>query len=303
MSTSSLNHGIVCALWTPLNSSGDPDLDALDRHLDTLLASGITGIMALGSTGRFVNLSADRRERLLIHILKRASGLPVLANISDLDMNVIQRLGAVARDHGAVGVSVLPPWYFELSQSDLIEWFVLSGRASGLPLWLYNFPERTGNTIELNTVREVHEQTEVGGFKQSGADQAFMSELAKLAESKPFAIFAGADDRIAESLKLGAVGCISGLANAVPEAMVKVYDAAKAGDPDSVTGEQELLNSIVERFHLIAFPWNQAAIMEARGLTAGVLPTTMSRISQAHYAQLTKETRAMMVASGVPGLS
>jgi len=303
MSSPSPNHGIICALWTPLDASGEIDLDLLNRHLDFLLGAGIAGIMALGSTGRFPNLDVETRERLLIHILDRAGDLPVVANISDMDLRVVQRLGDVARDHGAAGVSVLPPWYYELPQSDLIEWFVAAGRSARVPLWLYNFPERTGNQIELNTVKEVIGRVSVAGFKQSGANQEFMSELARLAETTPFAIFAGADDQIAESLKLGAVGCISGLANALPDVMVRVYEAVKAGRAQDVARYQDLLTGVVRRFHLIPFPWNQGAIMEARGIGAGALPEVMSRVSRAHFEQLTKETRDMIEACRVSRLS
>jgi 4-hydroxy-tetrahydrodipicolinate synthase len=169
MSIASPSHGIVCALWTPLKDSGEIDYPLLDGHLEFLTGAGLTGIMALGSTGRFLNLPPAQREELLAHILKKTSPLPVIANVSDMDFGVIKRLGAVAREHGATGVSVLPAWYFEQSQMDLIEWFVSGGKAAGLPLWLYNFPECTRNRIEINTVREVWGRVEVGGFKQSGA--------------------------------------------------------------------------------------------------------------------------------------
>ncbi len=303
MSIASPSHGIVCALWTPLKDSGEIDYPLLDRHLEFLKSAGLTGIMALGSTGRFLNLPPAQREELLVHILRQTSPLPVIANVSDLDFGVIKRLGAVAREHGAAGVSVLPTWYFEQSQSDLIEWFVAGGKAAGLPLWLYNFRECTRNHIEINTVREVWERVEVGGFKQSGAQQDFITELAALAQQKPFSVFAGADDRIAESLKLGAVGCISGLANSLPDVMVKVYDAAKAGDVSSAAAGLELLRSVVRRCHLVPFPWNQAAIIEARGLNPGVLPDLMSRVTRAHYAQLKRETLALFIEFGLPRVS
>ena len=130
-----------------------------------------------------------------------------------------------------------------------------------------------------------------------------MTELAPLAEVTPFAIFAGADDQIAGSLRLGAVGCISGLANALPDVMAKVYHAVKADRAEEVVAYQDLLTAVVRRFHLIPFPWNQAAIMEARGLAAGALPDYMSRVSRAHYEQLWNETRALIALSGVPRLS
>ena len=127
--------------------------------------------------------------------------------------------------------------------------------------------------------------------------------MPSISQKKPFAVFAGADDRIAESLDLGAVGCISGLANTLGDVMVKVYDAAKAGDVGAAADDLELLRAAVGRFHLVPFPWNQAAIMEARGLNPGVQPTLMSRVTRAHYAQLKREMQAIFEESGLSRVS
>jgi len=294
------NHGILCALWTPLNGNGDVDLDLLDRHLDWLTTTGLNGLMVLGSTGRFLYLTPEQRETVLRHVIRRTLGvLPVLANVSDLDGGVVASLGRVARESGAAAVSLLPRWYFEEARSDLEEWFVAGAEASGLPLWLYNFPERTGNRIDLNTIRAVCDRVAVGGFKHSGAHQDFLRELAPLARSKGFSLFAGADARIPESLELGAAGCIGGLANAVPDLMVAVYRAAAAGNPGGASAQLEMLRMISQRMHLVPFPLNIAAVMEARGVAAGRLPSNLSRVTLAHYSQLKKEAEALLRGAGV----
>ncbi|HAV63457.1 MAG TPA: hypothetical protein DCY13_13955, partial [Verrucomicrobiales bacterium] len=207
---------------------------------------------------------------------------------------VVARLGSVARDAGAAGVALLPRWFYEQAQPDMEEWFVAAADASRLPLWIYNFPERTGNRVERNTVRSVCERVTVGGLKQSGANQEFIRELAPLARELEFSVFAGADARIPESLELGASGCIGGLANVLPEAMVKVFNATRSGNTALAANELRLLREVDQRMHLVPFPYNVAAVMEARGIPAGVLPPTMSRVTRAHYEQLKKETGAML---------
>ena len=118
--------------------------------------------------------------------------------------------------------------------------------------------------------------------------------------AQPFAVFAGADSQIPEVLRLGAVGCIGGLANVVPEAMVRVYHAAVAGNPESSANDLELLREINLRMHLVPFPINIAAAMEARGLNPGTLPATLSRVTRAHYEQLKREVGELLAAHGVP---
>jgi dihydrodipicolinate synthase/N-acetylneuraminate lyase len=299
MNSPSITHGVVCALWTPLTGAGQPDFPALDRHLEWLATTGIDGLLVLGSTGRFPALPVTVREALIRHVLKQASPLSCLVNISDLDQPAVARLGRVAKESGAGGAAIMAPWFYEQAQADLIEWFVGAGRAADLPLWLYNFPERTGNCIDLGTVKEVMAQVPVGGFKNSGANQELLRELAKLARTSPFAVFAGADAHIPEVLALGAVGCIGGLANAVPEAMVRVYQAAAAGNPHEASPEQELLLEVERRLRLVPFPWNVAAVMAARGLPVGALPATMSRVTHAHYEQLKSEIQGVFREHGL----
>lgn len=300
MSLSQPTQGIVCAIWTPLQSDGNVDYALLDRHLEWLGTTGLNGLMVLGSTGRFPFLSPALRESFIQHLLPRCgNSLPAVVNVSDLEQDVVARLGCVARDAGAQGVAVMPRWFYEQAQPDLEEWYVAAGRAAQLPLWIYTFPERTGNVIHLRTVQAITQRAKVGGFKNSGANYEFIRELAPVARERQFALFAGADARIPESLELGAVGCIGGMANALPEAMVKVFAASRAGNTASAVAELELLRGISERMHLVPFPYNIAAVMEARGIPVGTLPPTMSRVTRAHYEQLKKETQTQLEQTGI----
>jgi len=299
MNSPAITQGIVCALWTPRLFDGRTDLAALDQHLEWLGSTGLDGLLVLGSTGRFPGMPVAERETFTRHVLARVRNLPALVNISHLDLQQVARLGVNAREHGATGVTVLPPWYFEQAQADQVEWFVAAGQAANLPLWLYNFPERTGNRIELNTVKEVISRIPLAGFKNSGAHQEVIRELARLARTHPFAIFAGADARIPESIALGAVGCIGGMANALPECMVRLYQTSKSGGVTDGDSDLELLRAVTQRMHLVPFPMNVASVMEARGLNPGAVPTTMSRVTRAHYEQLKSEVRGLMQDRGV----
>lgn len=300
MKAPSITHGIVCALWTPLDQDGRVLPALAERHLEWLASTGINGLLVLGSTGRFPLLPVTAREAFLRQVLAKAGALPCLVNVSDLEQAEVARLGRAARDSGAVGVAVMTPWYYEQAQADLVEWFVAAGMAASLPLWLYNFAERTGNRIDLGTVKEVLARAPVGGFKNSGAKQELLPELAKLARTQPFAVFAGADAQIPEVLGLGAVGCIGGLANVVPEVMVRVYHAAAAGTPNAAADDLQLLREINLRMHLVPFPINVAAAMEARGLNPGALPATLSRVTRAHYEQLKREVGELLEVHGIP---
>jgi hypothetical protein len=81
---------------------------------------------------------------------------------------------------------------------------------------------------------------------------------------------------------------------------VRVYQACLSGSLDSAGRELSVLREVNQRLHLVPFPMNVAAAMEARGLNAGALPSSMSRVTRAHYEQLKKEVRGLLDRFEVP---
>jgi 4-hydroxy-tetrahydrodipicolinate synthase len=187
--------------------------------------------MPLGSTGEFLYLDPAQRKHLLREVLEQAQGLKTVANISDINPRVVADLGRFAYTTGASAVTVLPPYFYPMAQADLVEFFVQAGDAAKLPLFLYNFPERAGNRISLETVAAVADRVQLAGVKQSGGEFAYQEALVQLGREKGFVVFTGTDTRIVEAMSLGVAGVVSGLANAVPELVVSVYSGVKGHDP------------------------------------------------------------------------
>ncbi|MHB8523109.1 MAG: dihydrodipicolinate synthase family protein [Limisphaerales bacterium] len=284
--------GIVVALWTPTDAVGRLLPDELARNARFLLDRGVHGLMPLGSTGEFLYLSLDQRKELLTKVVGLAGTRPVVANISDIRPAVVAELGQFARQAGAAAVSVLPPWYYQVAQDDLVEFFVRAGEAAGLPLVLYNFPERTGNRIELSTIAAVADRVPLAAIKQSGADFDYHVPLVKLGREKNFSVFTGADTRLADAMALGAAGCISGLANAVPEFLAEIFTAARAGSPQNAQTATGRMAQIGALIGVIPFPLNMAAAMEARGLPVGQPKAVVSPPTRERYRKLVEELRA-----------
>jgi dihydrodipicolinate synthase/N-acetylneuraminate lyase len=263
----------------------------LKSNLDFVMRQGIHGFMVLGSTGGFLYLSLEARKQLLQTVCAYAGGLPIIANISEVNPAVVADLGRYAHDLGVDSVSVLPPWYYPVAQEDLVEFFVRAGEASRLPLCLYNFPERTGNRIALETVAAVADRVPVASIKQSGSEFAYHRELVALGREKNFVVFTGGEIRLAEAMALGATGCVSGLLNAVPELVRDIFDAVRTGD----TGRAERATARIQRVGVLVegleFPLNVAASMAARGLATGQPKTPLSAATRARYDRLVADLR------------
>ena len=280
--------GVFCALWTPTDAEGQLIESTLSANLAFLAPRQLQGLLALGSTGEFLHLDTSRRQRVLEKVAELAAGLRLIINISDLRPTAVAELGRFARSLRVEAVSLLPPYFFPVAQEDLVEFFVRGADAAGLPLFLYNFPERTGNRIALETIAAVAERVPVAGVKQSGNEFPYHRELVALGREKGFVVLTGADTRLPEARAMGVSGCVSGLANAVPEL---VRDAWVGSQLPAENAAAKRLAELGQRIQTVQFPLDVAAAMEARGLGTGAVKSVLSESTQRAYRSLVNDLR------------
>jgi len=288
---STLCDGVFAAFWSPADAAGQLLQEAITANLRFLQGKGLRGLMLLGTTGEFLHLDPATRCQLIESVVRQAGDLTIIANISDIRPRVVVELGRFARSLQIPAAAVLPPYYHALASEDLVEFFVRTGEAVGLPILLYNFPERTGNALTLEIVAAVANRMPILGIKQSGGSFAFHRDLAQLGREKGFVVLTGADTHLVEAMDLGATGCVSGLSDVVPEFVVEVYEAYRAGAPQRAQLARERLKDIGQCIDRVSFPLSIAAAMEARGLPVGTPKAIVSPATQKRYEQLVADLR------------
>lgn len=287
------DRGVIAALWTPTDADGRILEPALKENLEFLRARRIHGLMVLGSTGEFVHLDVATRRQLLASVRALAPSLPAITNVSDVRPATVAELGRTAHALGYEAIALLPPWFFPLAESDLVEFFVRGAEAARLPVFLYNFPERTGHRLTLETIAAVAARVPVAGVKQSGAEFGYHRDLVALGRERGFIVLTGADGRFAEALALGVTGCVSGLANVVPELLGALYAAVPAADAAVVLDLTNRMNAVVRLVETLEFPLNIAAAMAGRGRPTGAPKTIISPATQGRYEALQAGVRQL----------
>ena len=285
--------GILAALWLPTDVDGDLLHAELSRNIAFLKEKGVHGILALGSTGEFPQFDLEQRKRALELVAELAAPLPVIANISDIRPKAVAELGRFARKLGLPAVAIMTPGFFPSSQDDILAHFLHASEASGLPTFLYNFPELTGTRINLETIRAFATRAPMAGIKQSGGEFAYHKDLIALGRELNFNVFSGADTRLPEVFGLGAVGCIGGLVNIAPELMVHLYNVCREGDGKDTATAVERLKKIGTTIDRLTFPLNVAAGMEARGLAPGTPKAIVSPRSRQLYSEIVAELKPL----------
>jgi dihydrodipicolinate synthase/N-acetylneuraminate lyase len=210
--------GAIAAAVTPLRDGG--------RHLDDegfaplvryLVAGGIDGLLACGTTGEGVLLSVDERRSVVESFLAvRPSGFQVAVHAGAQTTSDTVALAAHALAVGADAVAVIAPPYFPLDDDELTRHFVqVADACDPLPFYLYEFIGRSGYAIPLGVIEGVRERSSnLCGLKVS--DTPFSAVEPYLA-IEGMDVFIGSEPLVLQGMQTGAVGAVSGLASAFPE--------------------------------------------------------------------------------------
>ena len=285
--------GIYSAQWIPTDAHGRVDRAALAAHLQFERRAGISGVLALGSTGEFPHFSVEERKHILGIVAEIAAPLPVIANVSDIRPSVAVELGLAAKALGLPAIALMPPPFFPVSQADQLAYFLHVAEHVGLPVMLYNFPELTGKRIDAKTIAAFADRAPMCAIKQSGGEFSYHQELIALGREKGFAVMSGADTRLPEVFKLGGAGCIGGLVNIVPEWMVLIERVCRQGQTGDSTAAAAGMVEVGRIIDQLTFPLNVAAGLEARGFRPGAPKTIVSPESQRIYTKIVDELAAL----------
>ena len=218
--------GIYVAAVTPMTAKSEVDYNTLASFTDGLIASGVDGVIPLGSTGEFYALTPEERRDVLKGTIEAAGGrVPVLAGTNAGSTQDVVSYSRQTEKLGASGLLLAAPFYSLPTLDELYEHFKAVNDAIGIPIMLYNYPGRTGVDLTPDFVERLTALSNIKYIKESTGDVTRVSELIKRLEGR-IEVFCGGDLVPLESFVLGAVGWVGGIANVLPKSHVKLFDLA-----------------------------------------------------------------------------
>jgi dihydrodipicolinate synthase/N-acetylneuraminate lyase len=251
--------GAFVASVTPLRDGGAAvDEEAVGPLVDFLALGGADGVLALGTTGEGILFSREERQAVAGRFLEAADGrLPVIVHCGAQTTADTVALAAHAAEAGAAGVAVIGPPYFAFDDRALVEHFAAAATACApLPFYLYEFAARAGYAVPPESIARLRERApNLVGLKVSDTPwERFEPYLIEGLD-----IFVGPEALIHQGLAAGAIGAVSGLASALPEAVARVVAHPTADGAD----ELGRLRAAVQ-----SFPFHSAlkAILGLRGV-------------------------------------
>lgn len=225
--------GIIPPIVTLFDRDGRIDDDANRQHIDRLIAGGVHGIFALGSTGEAMHLTVEERRSFAALVVRHVDGrVPVLVGCLDTSTGQATALARHAEELGADGLIVIPPYYWTPGDQAIEEHIGGVAEAVRLPVLIYNFPAVVGRGIPPVLVARLAERFEnVLGIKETIDSISHIHEvLALVKPSKPaFSVLCGFEFHLLNTLLSGGDGCIPAVANFAPQPTVAIYEHVRAG--------------------------------------------------------------------------
>ena len=114
--------GVNAAAITPRGKQGEIDLGAAFELIDHLCSAGVRGIVLFSGNGEYPAFTVEERSRLVYLAVKR-SRVPVLVGVGSATVDLSVALAREAREAGAGGLLLPPPFFFRYEPDDVLEFY------------------------------------------------------------------------------------------------------------------------------------------------------------------------------------
>lgn len=233
--------GVLPAVVTPVDESGRFERRAFERLLGRLYTAGVDGVYVCGSTGEGLQLGLDdRRAAVEAAVELSPSRAQVIAHVGAAATADALALARHAARAGAGAISSLPP-PGRFGFRELREYYTRLAGETGLPLFLYYFPDMGGPALALEDLLELCALSGVAGIKITDFD-LYRLRLLKQAGA---VVFSGRDEVMVAGLLMGADGAIGTFYNLLPEEAVRIHRLARAGRWEEARATQDRVNALV----------------------------------------------------------
>ena len=222
--TSDEIRGTWGTLLLPINDDDSIDYAKLETSIDTLIASGVSGIYSNGTAGEFYNQTEDEFDLISTMLAEKCNGSGMDFQIGCCHMSPklsLERLKRIKRlEPGAIQV-ILPDW-FPPSMTEIIDFLqVMAKEAYPIKLVLYN-PPHAKIKLTPNDYYQIQQAgVSLAGCKTAGGNEEWYERMKSLVPELSLFV---PGHHLATGVKLGAHGSYSNVACINPQAAQKWFE-------------------------------------------------------------------------------
>lgn len=272
--------GIIPAISCPFTPDHRIDEPAL-RRLASWLASheGVVAVMTNGHTGEVFSLTPAERAEVTRIVADELKGkTPVISSIVCEGLSDAADHVRAARDAGAVALDVMPPHHwlrFGFSAGHAMQYFEAIHRAApDLDLVCHVYPAWTRASYSSALLADLARLPYLQAFKVGQRDMnKYARDIQAIREADASkAILTCHDEYLLASMVQGVDGALVGFATFIPQLIIDLWNAVKAGDLHKAMAVQAIITPLKDAVYGGGEPTGEAhARMKGGMYLAGVL--------------------------------
>lgn len=228
--------GLTPAPVTPFTRDGKVDFDAIQR-LGSWLGSmeDVKGLVVLGHAGEGTFLTQDEQVAVIKAFVKSVNNkIPIIAGITGEGTEVAAIEAKRARDAGASAGLLYPShgWLrFGYQPGAPQDRYKVVFEYSGLPLILFQYPDVTKATYNLQTLLDISAQPGVFAMKNGVRNmRRWDTEIPVIRRERPDLQVLTCHDEYLLHTAFDVDGMLVGYGNIAPEPLIELIKAGKAKD-------------------------------------------------------------------------
>lgn len=279
---------IYSALTTPFSKDESLNVEALRKLVQYELDNGVEGFYCCGSSGEGLLLSLDERKKVLETVIEEVNGkVPVISHIGTVATKDVIELAKHARSVGADAVSMIPPYYYNFSMNEIIEYYLdVVNEVNDIPVIVYNIPQFTGVSFNKNNAGRLLENDHVIGIKHTSTDLFGLERMKHDFPEKVY--FNGFDEIFLSGLTAGANAAIGTTVNLYPKTFRRLMDLYDQGDIEKARKVQTLINHRVEEMVNVGIFSAVKYIFEKIGIDCGTCRRPFAKLTDEQKSKLDK---------------
>jgi 4-hydroxy-tetrahydrodipicolinate synthase len=222
--------GVFPAITTQLTRDGELDLLATCKHANMLIASGVKGLIFLGSLGENQPLRPEEKRELIRTVVREVNGrIPVLSGVAESSTTAACVYMRDCEKLGIDGFMLMPAMLYKGDPRENMTHFRTAAKATGLPIMIYNNPVSYANDITPELFDRLSDVKNFVALKESSGDVRRITDLRNTVGDR-YAIFTGVDDLALEASILGIDGWVAGSGIAFPAENQYFWELTRAGE-------------------------------------------------------------------------
>ena len=274
----------ITAIGTPRTEDERLHEESLEIQLADQWNHGINGVLVAGTMGTMQLLTDETYHRLVERSVELSAGKgEVLVGAGDAGFVRSRDRICFLNKFKIDGVAVLAPYFWNFSQSELIDYYKALADVSKAPIYLYDLPVVTGTKLETATVQELSKHPNIKGIKASCNFDDTRQLIDAVSDS--FRVIVAQPNLVDVLLHHGVCEHLDGVWAIMPKWTVAIGQCAARDDWAGAAKYQQQITAIrnlIPKYGFAVF----TNMMNARGIPGDFVPRPFRRLTPTQNEEL-----------------